>query len=272
MKPSPGSKGAELKTVARKRVVLALVGACMALAAVRAAEPEIRVLMSGAFTAAFAELAPEFERSTASRIVTAYGGSMGSAPDTIPNRLRRGEPADVVVMAASALDDLITQGAVVKGSRVDLARSAIGMAVRAGAPKPDIGSVESLKRAVLQASSIAYSSSASGVYLSTELFPRLGIADGIAAKVRKVESEPVGAVVARGEAELGFQQISELRPVNGIEIVGPLPAEVQRVTVFSAGIVAGAKAPDAARRLVAFLASPAAASAIRRSGLDPVTH
>jgi molybdate transport system substrate-binding protein len=158
----------------------------------------------------------------------------------------------------------------VPGSRVDLVRSRIAMAVRAGAPKPDISSVDALTRALLSAKSIAYSSSASGVYLSTELFPRLGIVDRIAGKVRQIESEPVGAVVARGDAEIGFQQISELRPVKGIEIVGPLPDGAQRVTVFSAGISSRAKDADGAKQLIAFLASPAAAAVIEKSGLEPI--
>jgi molybdate transport system substrate-binding protein len=253
----------------RVHIVIAVVASCV-LAEARAQAPQIKVLMSGAFTAAFTELAPEFERTTGSRIVTASGGSMGDSPDTIPNRLARGEAADIVILAASALDDLIAHGRVVAGSRVDLARSAIGMAVRSGAPKPDISTVEALKRTLLQAKSIAYSSSASGVYLSGELFPALGIAGEIAAKSRRIESGPVGAAVARGDAELGFQQISELRPVSGIEIVGPLPPGAQRMTIFSAGIVAGAPQPDAARRLIAYLSSPAAGPAIRKSGMDPV--
>jgi molybdate transport system substrate-binding protein len=160
---------------------------------------------------------------------------------------------------------------VAAGSRVDLVRSSIGIAVRAGAPRPDVSSVEALTRTLLGATSIAYSSSASGVYLSTELFQRLGIADQIKAKSRRIESEPVGVVVARGDAEIGFQQMSELLPVRGIDIIGPLPPGAQRVTVFAAGVAAAAKVPDAARALIAFLASPAAAAAIRKSGLEPVT-
>jgi molybdate transport system substrate-binding protein len=144
------------------------------------------------------------------------------------------------------------------------------MAVRAGAPRPDISTVDALKRTLLQAKSIAYSSSASGVYLSGELFPSLGLADQIAAKSRRIESGPVGEAVARGDAELGFQQISELRPVTGIDVVGPLPPGAQRVTIFSAGVVAGAKQPDAARRLIAYLSSAAAGPAIRKSGMEPV--
>ena len=137
---------------------------------------------------------------------------MAGAPDSIPDRLQRGERTDVVIMAGSGIDELIKAGRLVAGSRADLARSSIGIAVRAGAPRPDISSVDALTRALLQAKSVAYSSSVSGVYVSTELFQRLGIAAQMTAKSRKIESEPVGVVVARGEAEIGFQQISELRP------------------------------------------------------------
>lgn len=243
----------------------------LVLAAGVVAAEDVRVMTSGAFTAAYAELAPQFERATGNRVVTTYGPSMGGTADSIPSRLQRGEPADVVILAAPALDELIAAGHVVKGSRVDLVRSSIGMAVRAGAPKPDISSVEALMRALRRATSVGYSSSASGVYLSTELFTRLGIADELRPKSKRIEGEPVGNAVARGEVELGFQQISELLPVKGIDYVGPLPAGAQRVTVFSAGIAARAKSPAAARALVAFLASPAAGQAIRASGLEPVS-
>src|SRR5712671_6343903 len=226
----------------------------------RARADEIRVMTSGAFTEALRELSAAYEHATKHTIVTTYGGSMGSGPGTIPSRLARGEPADVVILAAQALDELVAQKRVVPGSRVDLVRSSIGAAVRAGAPRPDISSVDALTRTLVSAKSIAYSSSASGVYLSTELFQRLGIADRIMTKSRRIESEPVGAVVARGEAEIGFQQISELLPVPGIDYVGPLPPGAQRVTVFAAAVAAAAKAPDAARALIAFLASPAAAA------------
>jgi len=235
------------------------------------AAQDVNVMTSGAFTAALTELTPDFERAAGAKLKTVYGGSMGGAPDTIPNRLAWGEAADVVILASTALDDLIAKGKVVAGSRVDLVRSAIGVAVRAGAPKPDISSVDALRRTLLSAKSIAYSSSASGTYLSTELFPKLGIADRIAPKSRRIETEPVGVVVARGDAEIGFQQISELRPVKGIDIVGPLPRDAQRVTIFSAGIAASSTQPAAARRLIEFLSSPAAAVAITRSGLEPMT-
>jgi molybdate transport system substrate-binding protein len=236
---------------------------------VAAGAQELRAMVSGAFTEAYTELVPEFERTTRYRVVTVFGASMGGAPDSIPVRLSRGEPADVVIMAAGAVDDLITQGRVKPGSRADLVTSGIAMAVRAGARKPDISTVDALRRTLLDAMSIAYSASASGTYLSTELFPRLGIAERLAAKSRRVESERVGAVVARGEAEVGFQQLSELLPIAGIDVVGPLPPGAQRITVFSAGVTTGAKDPNGAAALIAYLRSPAVAGVIRRAGLEP---
>ncbi len=261
-----------MKTMCVPSRTLALFVASLLSFAGTARAEEIRVMTSGAFTAAFLQLVPEFERATRDQIVTAYGASMGNAPDSIPSRLQRGEPVDVVILAAGALEELIKQGKVVPGSRVDLVRSSIGMAVRAGAPKPDIGTVDALKRTLLTAKSIAYSDSASGVYLSQELFQRLGIADQVKEKCKRIASEPVGAVVARGDAEIGFQQISELLPVPGIEYAGPLPPEVQKVTVFSAGVAAGSKRPDAARALIKFLASPAAVPVIKKTGLEPLTQ
>ena len=232
---------------------------------------EVRVMTSGGFAAPHLQLISPFERATKHKVVT-DATSTGIGEDSIPNRLRRGELVDVVILADAAIDELIKEGRVVAGSRVALARSGIGMAVRAGAPKPDISSVDALRRALLQAKSVAYSAQVSGVYLSTELFPRLGIAAQMRAKSQRVERERVGAVVARGEAEIGFQQISELLPIGGIDYVGPLPAEVQRVTVFSAGVAVGAKSPEAARALIRFFISPEGAKAMTKSGLEPMTR
>jgi molybdate transport system substrate-binding protein len=257
-----------MKVLCRASRVPALFVAAILFMAGAAGAQDVRVMISGGFTAAYLEVIPEFERTSGHKVGTAFGASMGNAPDSIPVRLQRGEPMDVVILAASALDDLVAQGRVLAGSRTDLARSSIGMAVRAGAARPDISSVEALTRTLLQARSIAYSASASGVYLSTELFPRLGIADQIKARSRRIESERVAVVVARGEAEIGFQQISELRGVAGTDYVGPLPPEVQRITVFAAGIGANTRNQEAARALIAFLASPAAAKAITNSGLE----
>ena len=196
--------------------------------------------------------------------------TMGVGAESIPSRLRNGETADVVIVDDDSLKALIAEGLVAAGSRVPLARSAIGMAVKAGSVKPDISSVAALRRALLNAKSIAYSASISGTYLSKEVFQRLGIADEIAAKSHRIERERVGAVVARGEAELGFQQISELLPVQGIELVGPLPDAVQKISLFSAGINAHSGNSDAARELIRFLASPESAGAVSRSGLEPI--
>lgn len=243
----------------------------LALCSVIAAHAgELKVMTSGAFTAPYLALFPRFEQDTHDKVVT-LTTTMGTGAESIPNRIGGGEAVDVVIVAAAALDEMIRDGKVLAGSRVDLARSEIGMAVRAGTAKPDIGTVDGLTRALLQARSIAYSASVSGDYISTELFKRLGIHDQVSGKSRRIERERVGAVVARGEADIGFQQISELLPVPGIQFVGPLPAEVQRSTVFSAGVSASAVNPDAARAFIRFLASPAAAEAIRTSGLEPIT-
>jgi molybdate transport system substrate-binding protein len=231
---------------------------------------EVRVMISGGLTAAYNALVPEFERATGHKVITAYGPSMGTTPNAIPVRLERGEAADVLVLVGYALGDLIKQGKVVPDSRVDLVNSKIGIAVKAGAPKPDISSPEALKRALLAAKSIAYSDSASGVYISTEMFAKLGITEEMKDKAKKIPATPVAEIVAHGDAEIGFQQFSELKPVAGIDIVGPLPESLQKVTVFSAGIASVSKEPEAGRALIKFLASPAARDTIIKSGLEPI--
>lgn len=234
------------------------------------AAAELQVVSSGGFAAAYRALAPEYERASGDRLSIAWGPSMGDTPNAVPARLARGEKLDVVIMVGTALDDLIQQGKVMADSKVVLARSGIGVAVKAGAPKPDISSAEAVKQALLAARSVAYSDSASGVYVSTRMFQRLGIAAQMEGKARKIPATPVGEIVAKGEAELGFQQIAELKPVEGIDLVGPLPPELQQVTLYSAGIVAGSHDPAAAKKLLEFLASPAAAPAIAATGLEPV--
>jgi molybdate transport system substrate-binding protein len=231
---------------------------------------DIRVMTSGAFTAAYLELIPRLELLTKKKLVTA-ATSIGTGEASIPNRLRRGEAVDVVIVADAVLVGFIKDGLIMAESYTPLARSAIGMAVRAGTPKPDISTVDALKRALLQAKSIAYSASVSGDYLSTELLQRLGIADKVLGKCRRIEGgERVGAVVARGDAEIGFQQISELLPVPGIDHVTPLPSEVQKVSVFSAGIAQSSRDSDAAHAVIKFLASPEASRAITNSGLEAI--
>jgi molybdate transport system substrate-binding protein len=230
---------------------------------------ELKVVTSGTFRGAYLALVPEYERMANVKLLTEFGASMGETYNAIPMRLNRGEAFDVVIMFAPALSDLIKNGKIRTDSAVDLGRSSIAMAVRAGAPKPDIGTVDALKRTLLRAKSIAYSDSHSGVYLSTELFPRLGIADQMRGKTRKVQAEPAGGVVARGEVEMGFQQLSELLPFQGIEIVGELPLGAQRITRSAAGIPVGAKHPQAAKALIRWLASRAAYAAIKKTGLQP---
>jgi molybdate transport system substrate-binding protein len=253
--------------VACRAVGILLAGALLGASVVNGAE--IRVMTSGGFTAAYLELKPLFEDATRDKIIT-LATSTGTGRDSIPDRLQRGEPVDVVIVDDANLDELIKNGKVLAGSKVPLGQSRIGMAVRAGAPKPDISSVEALKRTLLQAKSIAYSASVSGRYLSAEMFPRLGIADQVAAKSKRIEGERVGTVVARGDAEIGFQQVSELLPIEGIDYVGALPPEVQRITVFSAGVAARSKEQSSAMALIKFLASPSAALAIGKSGMEPM--
>jgi molybdate transport system substrate-binding protein len=235
-----------------------------------AAAAEVRVMISGGMTAAYNALVPEFERATGHKVLTAFGPSMGTTVNAIPARLERGEPADVLIMVGYALADLVKNGKVVADSRVDLVKSGIGIAVKAGAAKPDVSSADALRRALLAARSVAYSDSASGVYVSTEMFAKLGIADEMKDKARKIPATPVGEIVARGDAEIGFQQFSELRPVPGIDVIGPLPPELQKITVFSAGIATASREPEAGRALIKFLASPAASAAIVKSGMEPI--
>ena len=262
-----------MKIICRRNIIWAttLLMACTLLAPAPVRADDITVVTSGAFTAAYLELVPEYEHASHNKLVTEFGPSMGTTHNAIPVRLERGEAIDVVIMAAPALADLIKQGKVRADSRVDLVNSYIGMAVKAGAPRPDIRTLAAFKRTLLSAKSIAYSDSASGVYLSTELFPKMGIADEIMRKSKKIEADPVGGVVATGEFEIGFQQISELRPVKGIDIVGELPPGAQRVTVFAAGIPATSKNPKAGKAFIHWLASPAAYGAIKKSGLEPAT-
>jgi molybdate transport system substrate-binding protein len=248
--------------------LLGLAGALLLAGSASAAE--VHVMISGGLTAAYKALVPEFERLTGNKVLTAYGPSMGTTVNAIPVRLERGEPADVLIMVGYALGDLVKQGKVIADSSVDLVKSPIGIAVKAGAPKPDISSADAVKRALLAAKTVAYSDSASGVYVSTEMFDKLGVAEAMKDKAKKIPATPVGEIVARGDAELGFQQIAELRPVPGIDIVGQLPPELQKITVFSAGIASVSREPDAGRALIKFLASPAAREALVKSGLDPI--
>lgn len=231
---------------------------------------ELTVMTSGGFTAAYKALAPDYALSSGNSLKTVLGPSMGKAREAIPNRLARGEHADVVIMVGYALDDLIKQGKVDPNSRVELADSRIGMAVKAGAEQPAIGTEAELKQALLSAKSVAYSDSASGVYIEKELFKKLGIQEQLAPKSKMIERIPVASVVAKGDYQMGFQQVAELLPVAGITFVGKIPENIQSVTRYAAGIPENAEHPAEAKKLLDYLASPEAQPKVRSTGLDSV--
>jgi molybdate transport system substrate-binding protein len=239
-----------------------------------AAAADIRVMISAGFFNVYKELGPAFEQSTGHKLVTTRGPSVGDSPEAIPTRLARGEDADVVIMDGVGADLLDRRNLTRLDSRIPLAESFIGMVVRAGQPKPDIRTVEGLRKTLLAAKSIAYSDSSSGTYLSTVGFKKLGIAEEIAGKTRKVRGppsgEPVAAVVARGEAEVGFQQVAELIHVPGVDFVGTVPAEIQPPTFFVGALPKNSQQPDAAVALLRFLSSAEAAGVITRAGLKPL--
>jgi len=258
-----------LNTLARRQLLASVL---LVFASLAAQAAEIRVVTSGAFTEAYKKLVPIFEAASGHKVISAFGASIGNAPDSIPSRFARGERFDLVILSEGGLEALIQQGRVLRGSRVDLARSHIGAAVRKGTPRPDISTVDALRQTLLSARSIAYSASSSGTYLSTELFPRLGVAEQMKDKARRIMSERVGAVVARGDAELGFQQVSELIYFKELDFLGTLPEEVQQTLYFSAGLVQGSQQADVAAHLARFLSSAAVAETVRATGLDPATR
>jgi len=232
---------------------------------------DIHVVSSGGFAQAYKDLSGPYEQASGDRLLSAWGPSMGTTKNAIPARLARGEAIDVVIMVGDALDQLMAEGKLEPGSKVVLANSPIACAVRQGAAKPDIGSVDGLRQAFLHASHVAYSDSASGEYIKRQLLDKLGIRQAMEGKAAQIPATPVGEIIAQGEADFGCQQRSEMKPVHGIEIVGLIPEEVQLRTEFAGAVVRGASQPHAARALLRFLASPANAAAIEATGLEPVT-
>jgi len=225
---------------------------------------EIKVASTQATEEAYKELVAQFEKSTGHKVTTYYSGTLN-----VQKRIADGEPYDLIIMAGPAIDDQIKLGKAVAGSRVDFAQSGTGMAVKKGAPKPDIGSVDAFKKALLVAKSVGYSTGPSGIYLLS-VFEKLGIAEQMKGKLKQTPSGVfVGTLIATGETEVGFQQISELVHFDGIDYVGPLPGDLQRMTMFSTGIHASAKQAEAARALVKYITAPAAAPVIRKHGLEP---
>ena len=229
---------------------------------------EFRVMTSGAFTAAYLALIPQLERLTKSKVVTA-STSIGTGEMSIPSRLKRGEVVDIVIVAEPVLRQFVAEGLALAEGLKAVARTSMAFAVRAGAPRPDIGSADALRRTLLQAKSIGYSASVSGRYFTGELVQRLGIAGEVLPKSRMiVGGERVGAAIARGEVEIGLQQLSELLPVPGIAHITPLPPELQKVSTVAAGVAASCPNPALARTVIEFLASPQAADAVKGSGLQ----
>ena len=225
---------------------------------------EIKLLGAGATKESLVELIPEFQRTSGNIVALTWSGSVD-----IRKRVAAGEVYDVVTVPSPDIDALIREGKIVPGSRADLMKSGIGFAVRAGISKPDVSSTEAVKKTLLAAKTIGYSTGASGIYLE-QLLQRMGIAEQVKPKMKQTPSGvTVGSIVASGEVALGVQQVSELIHFPGIDYVGPLPADIQQVTVFSAGILTAAKQPAAARELVTFLSSPTAAPVITKHGMQP---
>jgi molybdate transport system substrate-binding protein len=228
---------------------------------------QVRVMTSGGFAAPLREMLPQFEKSSGISVEVILGKSQGVGPQTISAQLGRGVAADIVILSREGLNDLIAANRIAAHSDVDLAKTPLGLSVRAGAPKPDISTVEAFKNTLLHARSITYPSSTTGIYMATKLFPRLGIADALAAK----SSNAGVATVATGEAEIAIQPVSELLHVPGTDFVGTLPQEIQYISVFSAALVAGSNHAGDAGKLLAFLGSPKAAAALRSSGMEPLS-
>ena len=243
----------------------ALYGIAAALATVlapAAGAAEIKVIASNAVREPYRELVTMFEKATGYTVAIDWGGTVD-----IVKRVSAGEVADIVIIPAGRIDDFVKQGKLV--DRIDLARSGVGVAVRAGAPRPDISSAEALKQTLLAAKSIVLSSGPSSLYLPI-LFQKMGIAEQLKPKIVQIgPGLPVGETVARGEGEIGFTQVSELMSVKGVDYLGPLPADIQLITVFSAGLHAAAPTPDAARALLKFLTAPEATQVLKSHGMEP---
>jgi molybdate transport system substrate-binding protein len=250
-----------------KVLTAAAVALCVLAIIPQGALAQVKVITSGGFAAPLREMLPEFEKSAGISVEVILGKSQGSGPDTIGAQLGRGVVADVVIMSREGLNDLISANRIVAHSDIDLAKTPIGLAVRAGAPKPDISTVEAFKNTLLHAKSITYPSSTTGIYMATKLFPQLGIASEVLAK----SSNAGVAVVAKGDAEIALQPVSEILHVPGTDFVGTLPQDIQYISVFSAALVTGSGRSSQAKKLITFLGSTKAKDAMRNSGMEPLT-
>jgi molybdate transport system substrate-binding protein len=229
---------------------------------------QLKVLMSGGFSGAYQQLLPEFERTTGIKVTTGSGSSQGTGPQTIGAQLARGVPADVVILSREGLKELIAANRIAAGTDVDLARTPLGVAVRARTPKPDVSTVEAFKQVLLKAKTVAIPGSTGGIWLTTDLFPRLGIAEKINVKVTSRGTEATG-MVAAGDADLAVMPVSEILRAAGVDFAGTIPPEIQFVQVFSAAVVADSNEIEGSKRLIEFLASGRASETIRNSGMEP---
>jgi molybdate transport system substrate-binding protein len=244
------------------KIMFAAASALLFSTALNAAE--IKVLSTQAIQGIYRELVPQFEKASGHKVTTIFSGTLD-----VQKRIAAGETYDLIIMAGPDLDKLIAAGKVVSGSRVDLAKSGIGVAVRMGAPKPDIRTSDGLKKALLSAKFIGHSSGPSGQILPV-IFQRMGIADAIKGKLKQTPSGVlVGTLLTSGEADIGFQQVSELLHFPGINYVGPLPPDIQHYTTFSIGIQPGAKEAAAAKAWIMFIKAPVAAAVFRKGGMEP---
>jgi molybdate transport system substrate-binding protein len=225
---------------------------------------QVKVITSGGFASALQDILPEFEKTTGIKVTTSRGPSQGNGPNTIGAQLRRGTSADVVILSREGLDDLIAEGRIVSKSDVNLAQTPLGVAARTGSPKPDISSVTAFKQSLLRAKRISFPSSTTGIYLMEVVFPQLGIADELSGKI----IHEFATAVAKGESEIALQPVSELLDVPGVDFVGPVPTEIQYISVFSAAMVTGSTETEAAKRLIAFLASEPAKKAMKKNGME----
>ncbi len=258
-----------MKNTLRSLAPTCVVSLALALACPAFAVAQVNVIISGGFSPPYHSVLPEFQRSTGIKVTTGSGASQGKGPETISAQLRRGVPADVVIMSKEGLGSLMKNGKIIAGTNVDLAQVLVGVAVRAGAPKPDISTAEAFKKALLNANFIALPGSTSGIYLTTDLFPRLEIpSTNVKLTARGTQAT---AMVAAGEAELAIQPVSELLGKDGIEYVGTIPSEYQFLSVFSAAIVAGSSEIESSKKLIVFLASETTYAAIKSAGMEPAT-
>jgi molybdate transport system substrate-binding protein len=247
-----------------RRIISAIVALTLGLSQSGMANAaEIHVWTARAIATVLAEVGPQFERASGRRLIV-YSG----LPADFEKRLKAGDPLDIMISGSSPVDRWIEEGKLVAATRTDIARSGIGVEVRAGARKPDISSVEAFKRALLDAKSIAYLRTGSGIYLQG-LLERLDIAEAVRPRVTRPESDIVSELVAKGDVELGMVVITQILTTPGVELVGPLPPEIQSYVVFAAGVSVNSKAPDAAAQLIKFLTGPAAIPVIKAQGMEP---